>query len=166
VNPNHSDTATTGQWERGNPEGTNSFGPKQLDVTVSGSNALVTGRLAGTSAGTYDVDGGVTTIRSPAILLPANGTLTLSLAYYLAHGSNSSSADYLRIKIVGATTQTLFAELGAATDDDAGWSSLNANLTPFAGQSIRLLIETADLSTASLVEAAIDSVRITSSAAP
>lgn len=166
VNPSGTDTATTGQWERGNPEGTNSVGPKQLDTTVSGSNNLVTGRLAGTSAGSYDLDGGVSSIRSPNIALPANGALTLSLAYYLAHGNNSSTADYLRVKVVGSTTQTVLEELGAANDDDAGWSSFSTNLNTFAGQTVYLLIEAADTSTASLLEAAIDDVRITSSEPP
>jgi hypothetical protein len=166
VNPSGTNTATSGQWERGNPEGTNSTGPKQLDTTVSGSNALVTGRLAGTSSGSYDLDGGLTSIRSPNILLPGNGTLTLSLAYYLAHGNNSSTADYLRVKVVGSTTQTVLEELGAANDDDAGWTTFSTSLDNFAGQTIYLLIEAADASTASLLEAAIDDVRITSSEPP
>ncbi|MEZ4657673.1 MAG: hypothetical protein R2911_08885 [Caldilineaceae bacterium] len=51
TNPNGTDTATTGQWERGNPEDTNSSGPKQLGTTVSGLNDLVTARLAGSSVG-------------------------------------------------------------------------------------------------------------------
>ncbi|NJL28708.1 MAG: endopeptidase [Thermoanaerobaculia bacterium] len=51
VNPNGTDTATTGQWERGNPQGTNSSGAKQLDATVSGVNDLVTGASAGSTAG-------------------------------------------------------------------------------------------------------------------
>ena len=49
TNPNGTDTATTGVWERGNPAGTNSSGVKQVNTTPSGSNALVTGPLAGTS---------------------------------------------------------------------------------------------------------------------
>ncbi len=36
VNPNGTDTATTGAWERGNPADTNSSGIKQLGTTVSG----------------------------------------------------------------------------------------------------------------------------------
>ena len=60
------DTATAGQWVRGNPAGTNSGGVKQLDATVSGSNDLVTGAAAGASAGDFDVDGGVTSITSAA----------------------------------------------------------------------------------------------------
>jgi hypothetical protein len=161
TNPNGTDTATTGQWERGNPETTSSSGTKQLGTTVSGVNDLVTGRLAGASAGVNDIDSGVTSIRSPAITLPATGNLTLSFSFYLAHGSNATSADFLRVSVVGSTTSVVFQRLGAATDVDGAWASASASLNSFAGQTIRLLIQAADASTASLVEAGIDDVRIT-----
>jgi len=162
TNANGTDTAIAGLWERGVPQATNSSGAKQLATTVSGTNDLVTGRLAGTDAGTHDVDGGVTSIRSPAITLPSTGTLTLSLSYYLAHGSNSSSADFFRVSIVhsGGTT-AVFTRNGAASNLNAAWAAASANLTPYAGQSVRILIEAADTSTASLVEAAVDNVSIT-----
>ncbi|PZG12624.1 zinc carboxypeptidase [Micromonospora craterilacus] len=163
INPNGTDTATSGQWERGAAQATNSSGAKQL-VPYAGSNDLVTGRLAGASAGDYDVDGGVTSARSPAITLPSSGTLTLSLAWYLAHGSNSSSADYFRVSVVhnGGTT-ALLTQAGAASNRNGAWTTSNLNLTPYAGQSIRILVEAADLATASLVEAAVDNVTITAS---
>ncbi|MEV4493201.1 M14 family zinc carboxypeptidase [Micromonospora coxensis] len=163
TNPAGTDTATTGAWERGAAQATNSSGAKQL-TPYAGSNDLVTGRLAGTAAGDYDIDGGVTSARSPAVTLPSTGTLTLSLAWYLAHGSNASSADYLRVSVVhnGGTT-TLLNQAGAATDRDATWAVSNLDLSPYAGQSVRILIEAADASGASLVEAAVDNVTITSS---
>jgi hypothetical protein len=160
-NPGGSDAATTGLWERGDPEPTDYSGAKQLGTTVSGANDLVTGRLAGSSPGVHDVDGGVTSIHSPAITLPSAGNLTLSFSYYMAHASNSSSADYLRVKVVGGTTTTVFEKLGAAADVDAAWTTANASLNPYAGQTVRILIEAADASTASLVEAAVDDVRVT-----
>lgn len=162
VNPSGTDTATSGQWERGDPETTNSSGVKQQGTTVSGSTDLVTGRLAGVAAGANDLDGGITSIRSPSITLPSSGNLSLSFSYYLAHGTNSSSADYLRVKIVGSTTTTVFQELGAANDDDAAWATTTVSLNAYSGQTITILIEAADVSTASLVEAAIDDVRVTS----
>jgi len=161
TDPNGTDTATTGLWERGDPETTTSSGTKQLGTTVSGVNDLVTGRLAGSSAGVHDIDGGVTTIQSPAIALPSSGTLSLSFSYYLAHGSNSSSADFLRVYVVGSTTSLVFEELGAGNDDDAAWATATANISSFAGQTVRIRIEAADASTASLVEAAVDDVVIT-----
>lgn len=161
TNPNATDTATTGAWERGDPETTTSSGTKQLGTTVSGTNDLVTGRLAGTSAGAFDLDGGVSSIQSPAITLPASGTLTLAFSYYLAHGTNSSTADFLRVFVVGTTTSQVFEELGAANNDDAVWAAGTASLNAFAGQTVKIRIEAADASTASLVEAAIDDVRVT-----
>jgi hypothetical protein len=160
-NPLGTDTATTGLWERANPETTTSSGTKQQGTTVSGVNDLVTGPLAGASAGVHDIDGGVTTIQSPAITLPATGTLTLSFSYYLAHGTNSSTADFLRVFVVGTTTTQVFQELGAANDDDAAFATFSANISSFAGQTVRIRIQAADASTASLVEAAVDDVRIT-----
>jgi hypothetical protein len=162
VNPGATDTATAGRWERGDPQATSSAGTKQLGTTASGVNALVPGRLAGGSAGDYDVDGGRTSIQSPAIELPSSGTLTLSFRYYLAHGTNSSSADYLRVAVAGTTRTTVLEELGAANDDDAAWATATVDVTAFAGQTIRIVIEAADASTASLVEAGIDDVRIVS----
>jgi len=163
TNPSGTDTATTGQWERGDPAATNSSGAKQLGTTVSGVNDLVTGRLAGASAGDFDVDGGVTSIRSPNIALPSTGTLTLSFSFYLAHGSNATNADFLRVRIVsGATNTVVFQRLGAASDVDGVWASTSVNLNAFAGQTITILIEAADAATASLVEAGIDDVRIVS----
>jgi len=162
VNPNGTDTATTGQWERGDPEATSYSGAKQLGTTVSGVNDLVTGRLAGSSAGSYDIDGGVTSIRSPAITLSGGSSYSLSFSFYLAHYTNSSSADYFRVKIVTASgTTTVFEELGAANDDDAAWESRTISLNSFAGQTIQIQFEAADASSASLVEAAVDDVRVT-----
>jgi subtilisin family serine protease len=161
TNPNGTDTATTGQWARANPEDTNSSGPKQLGTTVSGVNDLVTGPLAGASVGANDIDGGTTSIRSPQITLSGGTTYTLTFSFYFAHLNNSSTADFFRVRIVSGSTTTVFQELGSAADDDAFWMTATADLSQFAGQTIRILIEAADASGASLVEAAVDDVRIT-----
>lgn len=161
VNPGATDTATTGQWERGVPQATTSGGAKQLATTVSGTNDLVTGRSAGAAAGDFDLDGGTTSIRSPAIALPPTGTLTLSFSYYFAHATNSSTADFLRVKVVGATTTQVLEELGSTVNDNAAWAVRTVDVTAFAGQTVRILIEAADASAASLVEAAVDDVKVT-----
>src|SRR6266545_1573089 len=142
TNPNGTDTATTGQWERGDPETTTSGGTMQL--------------------GTTDIDNGVTSIQSPAITLQGGTTFTLTFSYYLAHLNNSSTADFFRVSIVdGASVTTVFQELGAATQDNAAWATATVNLSQFAGRTIRILIQAADASGASLVEAGVDDVRIT-----
>ena len=162
ANPAGSDTAVTGRWERGDPEPTDSSGPKQLGTTTSGVNDLVTGRTAGASAGANDIDGGSTSIRSTTITLPSSGDLTLSFNQYFAHGSNSSTADFLRVGIIsGASTTTVFEQLGSAIDVDAAWTPASVSLNAFRGQTVRILVSASDAPTGSLVEAGIDDVKVT-----
>jgi carboxypeptidase T len=153
-----SDTATTGRWERGDPAATNSGGAKQLGTTVSGTRDLVTGAAAGASAGEFDVDGGTTTITSPSILLTGGTHYNLSLSWYLAHGSNASSVDFFRVQVGG---QTLLQQLGAAVNRNGAWTTSTVSLDAFAGQTVQISISAADASTASLVEAGVDDVRVT-----
>ncbi len=163
-NANGTDTATLGYFERANPEDNVYNGNKQLGTTVSGSYDLVTGPLLGSSAGAYDLDGGKTSMQSPAIVLPSGRELTLSFSYYLAHYTNSSTDDFLRVYVVGSSSVKVFEELGAANNDDAVWASFSGDISSFAGQTVRISIEAADAGTASLVEAAVDDVLILATA--
>ena len=100
------------------------------------------------------------TITSPAIELPETpGRLTFR--YSLAHDSGSSSADALRAVVMADDgDHVVFAELGAANDDDGAWSAASIDLSAFAGQTIRLRFEAIDAGRGNLLEAAIDDVRI------
>src|SRR5690606_4226540 len=107
-------------------------------------------------------DGGITSIVSPVINLPAGANLTLSFNYYLAHGNNATDQDGMRVSIIVNNTVTLlFQRSGQPTNVNAVWRTASGSISQFAGQSIRLLVESADTGTASLVEAAVDDVRIT-----
>jgi len=162
------DTAITGLWERADPQDTDLGGPMQLGTTVSGSYDLVTGPLAGSSVGEHDIDGGATSIRSPDIDLPLGArTIHLTFYYYLAHLNNATADDYLRVRVVwGSSSVTVFEETGAADQDNAAWARASVNLDVFAGATIYLLIEAADDTTPSLVEAAIDDVSVTIGGTP
>jgi subtilisin family serine protease len=164
TNAGGTDTATTGAWERGNPAGTTSSGVSlQLDATASGSNCLVTQAAAGAAAGDFDVDGGTTSVLSPAIALPT-GTITLSFAWYLAHLNNATSADFFRVSVVaGSSSTVVFSQSGAASNRAGTWATATVNLSSFAGQTIRLRVEAADAATASLIEAGVDDVVVTRS---
>jgi hypothetical protein len=158
ANPLGKDTARAGRWQRANPSATS----RQAGSVPSGSRALVTGPKAGSTAYAYDVDSGVTTIRSSPVVLPESvGPLTFR--YYLAHSSNSSSADYFRAYVEDANgVRTLVRqELGAANTDLPAWASATIPMTPWAGQTVRIVFAAADLGRASTVEAAVDDVRIT-----
>jgi len=154
-------TATTGLWERADPEATSSGVALQLGTTTSGSFDLVTEGTAGASAGVNDVDGGTTTINSPSIAL-GSGTLTLRFSWYLAHLNNATSADFFRVSVVnGSTVTQVFQQVGAATNRAGAWATATVNLSAFAGQTVTLRIEAADAGTASLIEAGVDDVVIT-----
>ena len=161
VNPAATDTATTGRWERAVPQATTSGVALQLGTANSGTHDLVTGATAGAAAGDNDVDGGVTTIQSPVIAIPAGGTVALSLAFYFAHLNNATADDLFRVQVVGATTQTVIQELGTAANDAAAWTTQSVDISAFAGQSIRIVITAADNAGGSLVEAGVDDVVIT-----
>ena len=164
TNASGTDTAASGAWERGDPAATTSAGTAlQIGTTVSGTNGLVTGRLAGTAAGDYDVDGGLTSIRSPEIALP------------------TGNADAQPVLVSRPPQQRLQRRLlpgsrAVRHHQHPGLPAAGRGLQPRRsladrddqpveprGQTVRILIETADTSTASLIEAGVDNVTITRS---
>ncbi|TDE16111.1 M28 family metallopeptidase [Actinomadura sp. 6K520] len=158
ADPGGTDTATAGTWERGAPQPTSYSGTALQLAAANGSGALTTGASAGASAGANDLDGGTSTIRSGQIALPA-GTRTLSFSWYLGHLDNSSSSDYLRVSIVGPNgSTTVLNQPGAATNRAGSWRTHEADVTAYAGQTVRILVEAADAGTASLVEAGVDGI--------
>jgi carboxypeptidase T len=161
LDPYGTDTATTGAWRRANPSPVAYLGAKQLGTTASGAVALVTGPRAGGSPGAYDVDG-TTTVATRAMTLPG-AVGRLSFSYYFAHSRTSSASDYLRVLVedMDAGTRTIvFQERGAANDDDARWLSRALPLNAWAGKTVRIVFVARDGGPGTLVEAAIDDVRI------
>jgi aminopeptidase S len=161
VNPYGTDTATSGRFERGNPArvriGTRSM---QLDDTVSGFRAMVTGALAGRYANSYDLDG-VTTARSPQISLGADpGDLVFSASF--SYGSTATSADWFRVWVEAEDgTRTLVHQrLAASRYRWAAYTEVRVSLTRWANQVIRVVIGAGDVGRASLVEVAVDDVRV------
>ena len=163
TNPDGTDTATAGRWERGSPMPTRFFGASlQLGTGAGGSaNCLATGLAAGFWAGRNDLDNGTTSIESPAITLPPSGTLTLSFAFYFSHLRNASSDDFFRASVVGPSGATaVFQELGTAQLVPAAWATRSVDISGFAGQTIRIRFEAADSGGSSLIEAGVDDVSI------
>jgi carboxypeptidase T len=161
VDPSGTDTATKGQWQRAQPVRTaNKAGVKQRKATPSGRMALVTG-AAGGKPNANDVDGGVTSIRSPVIVLGTGSGWRLNLRYYFSHNRKATSVDFFRVSaLANGTRTTLFEQRGAPAHRNAKWTAVTLNLDAYAGQTIRLLIEAADNGADSLIEAAVDDVRV------
>jgi murein tripeptide amidase MpaA len=158
VNPDGTDTVRAGAWQRADPAPT----AYQLGTAVSGRSVLVTGAAAGSSASANDLDGGPTTIRSPAITLP-DPVGNLTFRYYLAHGSNATASDLFQafVEQEDGTRTLVKQEVGSPTVDKPAWAAASVSMTPWAGQTIRIVFVAQDRGTGSTVEAAVDDVRIT-----
>lgn len=161
VNPDGTDTApSSGRFARGNPAPSSLSGLRmQPDGVTSGRYGFATGLPAGSSPNSYDLDG-QTTIRSTTIALPATPG-PLSLRYSFAHGP-SSADDSLRVFVEDATaTRTeVWSVVGTAGTVGATWRRAAADLTPWAGQEIRIVIQATDGGSNSLVEAVVDDIRV------
>jgi hypothetical protein len=161
-NPDGTDTATAGMWRIGNPAQVDYLGhPMQLGTTTSGRYALVTGLGAASSTNANDLDGGTTTIRSAPVDLPATvGDLTFR--YSFAHRANSSAADWFRVWVEAQDgTRTLVKEvLGTSRQVHAAWAAARIAMTPWAGQTVRIVIGAADGGSDTRVEAEVDDLRV------
>lgn len=162
VNPNGTDDAEEGGWERGDPE-ESTIAPDpvaiQLGDTPSGQFALVTGA----SGGLYfenDVDRGTTSVVSPAIELPVSNNLTLSFWGYYATILPTED-DFFRVTIIGETRAVLVEESYATNDVTPGeWKRYTEDISEFSGQTVQILFEAADRVYGSTIEAAVDDVSV------
>ncbi|MDA1106144.1 MAG: hypothetical protein O2855_06075 [Planctomycetota bacterium] len=150
------DSATTGIWERAVPQST--AAQPGADHTPTGTMCFITGPLAGSSLGTHDIDGGITTLTSPAFDATSGGTLSFWLWYSNDQGStpetdtfpieisNNNGASYLPLETLpttGSTNAWVLKEY-----------NISSVITPSAQMRVRF--RAADLDSGSIVEAAVD----------
>lgn len=158
------DTAGTGQWERADPEGT--AAQPEDDTTVDGTLCFVTGASAGTGLGDFDIDDGVTTLVSPAFDL--SGSIDPTLRYNRWFSNNTGAApgeDVLRVDISDDDGSTwVSAEIVGPTGPGTtgGWVPVELRVLDFVSltSTVRLRFIAGDEINGSLVEAAIDDVRV------
>jgi hypothetical protein len=153
-----SDTARSGLWARGTPRGST----YQLASVVSGQAALVTGLNRG-----RDLDGGRTTVRSPAFRVPAGSRAVLKLRYALGIGPAAQRSDRFRVLLVDARTgerrHVALEVAGSGTALRPRWQSLVFQI-PVSSKPRRLAIQlvAADSpATDATFEVAVDNPRVT-----
>jgi hypothetical protein len=161
VNPSDGDpdTATSGTWQRAIPvKNSTDAGQKQRAYGYSARYALVTGATRGASANANDLDG-LTSVRSPQFDVggPSSNGWKVRFRYTFAHAANASSADYLRLLVDG---DEVWRTGGATSERNAAWQLVTLSLDAYAGQNVRLTFEACDCASDSLVEAAVDDVRV------
>ena len=156
IDPDGQDTATDGQWKRGDP--IKSY--LQLGSAFSGRSALVTGRTPG-----HDVDGGRTTARSPRFDVPADGVARLRLQYWLGHSGVAGPDDGLRIYLVDAAgdrVEMLFGVSGSGSKRTPRWNSVSKPLPAgYGGQRMSIELVAVDSGSDATLEVGVDQVRVT-----
>jgi hypothetical protein len=172
ANPEGSDTATSGQWEHGDPvgtyQGTQPVQPENDHTPAPGVNCWFTGQhVAGQDAGYNDVDGGITTLQSPVWNLAANGAVEVS--YYRWYTNNLGNAPGEDVWQVEASNDggSTWVTVESTTASDNSWLQRSFMLGDYFADpgQLRLRFSASDLGSGSLVEAAVDDVLITASAA-
>ena len=151
------DQAIRGHWVRTEPMGTS--WQTSRDHSTSGTQCWVTGNAAaGAPASDADVDGGGSTLQSPA--WDVEGATTLKLRYWRWFASNSpvgSSEDRWRVRASGdaGVTWVVLEEINTA---DPTWQLREFDLLALLPQATTLQLQflAEDAGPASIVEAALD----------
>jgi hypothetical protein len=155
------DTATTGKWELSAPQQTTSGGSicqPGADHSTAGTLCAVTDGRAGASAGTFDVDNGVTTLISPQFdLADANSPI---VSYWRWFADLTVVDDTLVVEISGDDGATWSEVERVATNDNA-WRQVSFDPAAFGPLTdrMRLRVTVGDTSSGSLVEALVDDLQ-------
>lgn len=150
--------ADTGDWERADPQATSSgdWNPVQPgdDHSPDGTLCYVTGAAAGSSAGTYDLDGGPSRLMTPVLDLAAYPEATVS--YWRWYHISTEWNDELLVQVSnnnGGSWTTVESINDRATWTRASWRV--ADYVPVTSQ-VRVRFVVDDSPNDSLVEALVD----------
>jgi Fungalysin metallopeptidase (M36)/Fungalysin/Thermolysin Propeptide Motif len=160
------DTATTGIWVRVDPVGT-AAQPEDDHTPAPGTMCWVTGQgVPGGAVGDNDVDGGHTTLLSPAFhLSSANAAVIGYWRWYSNTQGAAPNADVFTIDISndnGASWVNAETVGPAGPDTNGGWVyhefAVSDFVTPTDQMRVRFVAD--DSGTGSIVEAAVDDFKI------
>ena len=164
------DTATAGLWTRGDPVGTANGSIQvqpETDVTAApGVNCFFTGQgTAGGTLGAADVDGGTTTLTSPTMDASGGEAYVSYYRWYSNQQGGAPNADVFRVQISnnnGASWTTLETVGPTGTEVNGGWifKEFRVASVVAATNQVRVRFIAEDLGTGSLIEAAVDEVRM------
>ena len=158
------DDATTGIWDRGDPEGT--LAQPEDDHTTAGTECWVTDSRAGGMFGDWDVDDGKTTLYTPVYDLSDAAAPVIS--YWRWYSNNTGGAAhrdrfYVDISNDGGATWVNAETVGpSGAETVGGWFYHEFNVSAFydSPDAVQVRFVASDGGEPSVVEAAIDDFRI------
>ncbi len=157
------DTAISGVWNRMDPQPT-AAQPGDDHTPTPGVNCWVTDGNAGSQIGSFDVDGGATTLTSPTI--DASGLVgDVFISYWRWYSNDQGGApntDSMPISISSNNGAT-WTQLELVTENANAWVNKQFNLTtlgisPTSQMKLRLVAR--DEGTGSIIEAGVDDVQL------
>ncbi|MBL9147983.1 MAG: hypothetical protein JNM94_04750 [Phycisphaerae bacterium] len=153
------DNATGGVWVRVDPNGT--IAQPENDSSADGVFCFVTGQAApGAAAGQADVDGGTTTLTSPALDCSDPESHVRYDRWYSNNLGSSPNQDSMPIEIT--SDGTTWVTLETVTENANAWVSKSFRVADFVTPSanVRIRFVARDLNAGSLVEAGVDEVQV------
>ena len=159
------DNATTGIWERADPQQTTVGGvvvQPENDHTATGTLCFVTGATAGAGAGFDDVDNGKTTLFSPVLDL---SNLDEPVIRYWKWYSNDKGAapgqDFWVVDISNDSGQT-WVNVENTNHSTDGWEKFQFRVADYVQPTGQVLLRfvASDFNPGSLVEALVDDFEI------
>ncbi len=159
-----SDTATTGLWERANPQATGAQ-PEDDHTPGAGTLCWITDGASGGSLGANDIDGGATTLTSPILDATSNGS-DAELVYWRWYSNNAGASpneDSMLVQISDDDGSS-WSTLEVVTDNAGAWTEQRFTIASFINPTnqIRVRFIASDLNAGSIVEAGVDDLRIES----
>ncbi len=156
------DTATAGIWNRMDPQPT-AAQPGDDHTPAPGVNCWVTDGNAGTQIGSFDVDGGATTLTSPTIDASAlSGDVFVSYwRWYSNDQGGAPNADSMPISI-SSNNGTTWTQLELVTQNANAWVNKQFKLSDVGvspTSQMKLRVVARDEGTGSIVEAALDDIQ-------
>ncbi len=155
------DSAVLGLWERCNPEGTEAQ-PEDDHSPPPGMSAYITACEDGFSQGSYDVDGGRTTLLSPVFDLSEYTSATVS--YYRWYSNDTGVApglDFWVVEITGDGSEWVALENTNQSDRSWVWMEFDVEDYVDLTDAVQLRFVAEDADEGSIVEAGVDDFRIT-----
>jgi hypothetical protein len=151
------DDATTGVWDRCDPEATEAQ-PEDDHTPAPGVNAYITDCRAGASIGTYDIDGGKTTLFSPVFDLSTYPNVSVRYYRWYSNGMGASPGadDWLvHVSDDGGTT---WATIDSIRSGDHTWREIERDLEDYITltDQVQFRFIASDLGDGSIVEAGVD----------
>jgi murein tripeptide amidase MpaA len=159
-----SDSATTGIWNRMDPEGTDAQ-PENDHTPGSGTDCWVTDGLSGATLGDRDIDGGATTLMSPLLDAVSLGE-DAELVYWRWYSNDAGASpnnDSMTIEISNDVGNS-WTTLEVVSENANQWVEARFRIADFVEPTdmIRVRFIASDLGDGSIVEAGVDDLRIES----